>query len=269
MEGERFLCPNCGMPVSPGEINFKTRRAHCDFCDRDIIFPKRNSSASPSAVHALNEAKRFFIEKNFVSAKSCAETAVSMVPDNMCALYVIAYYNAFVASVKRRDSYDSLFKEKLPDAVFEIEEEEMFKELLVKTVLHSCDYEEQIVCKFAEFDDPKELGGFIDVFCPFTISKRATYSWLTPNLADAYAQIAARASIPKTCYALLMSVAKNPDSPLATGQFFLKTKAQNFYQNYLLPIGNILDRIRDGEIKQKFAGVFNKMKADYEEKMNG
>ncbi len=269
MEGEKFLCPNCGMPVEASAMNFKTRRAHCDFCGKEIIFPKRSSTASPNAVHALEEATRFFMEKNYASAKTCAETVVSMVPGNAPALYIIAYYNAFVAPVKNRSSLDRLFKETLPDVEFEIEEEEAFKSLLIKTILYASIYEEEIICKFVEFDDASEAAEFIENFCPFTIAKRTTYTWLTPELVDAFKAISKKAAIPKTWYALLVSVSKNPESPLATGQFYLRTKSANFYNNYLLPVGEILSCISDQTMKTKFVTVFNKLKADFEAKLNG
>lgn len=256
------------MPVPLPSINFKKRRGFCEFCNMDVLFPKKSSTASPNAVHALNEAKRFFLQKNFESARSEAETVVSMAANNVPALYIIAYYNAFVAPVKKRESLDHLFNEVLPEAELEIEEEEMFKELALKTILHTADFHEQIVSKIAEFDDPAEAAEFIEQFSPYVITKSTDIDWFTPKIKEAYMDLTRTANIPKTWYALLVSVSKNPQSPLASGEFFLKTKTQNFYNNYVLPVGEILNAIPNAEIKAKFVAVYKKTRADFEQKMN-
>lgn len=267
MEGEKHICPNCGMPVEASAINFKTRRAFCPWCQHDIIFPKRNSTATPNAVSALNEAYSFFLDKNFESAKNCAERVVSMVPNNVAALYILAYYKAFSAPIKNRSSLDKLFNETLPDAEFEIEEEEMFKELLLKTILHSGQYEEQIISKFVEYDDAKELCDFVENFCPFIIMRTVNTEWFTPNMIKCLKECTKITNIPKTWYALYVSISKNPDSPLLKDTFYLKTKSAHFYKDYILPIGEIFSEIKDEALKRKFMGAFNKTKAEYEQKL--
>ncbi len=266
MEGDKYLCPSCGMPIPASIIDFKTRRAHCDFCGQDVIFPKRTSTASPNAVIALNQARDFFLNGDFKSAVTCAQTAVEMVPNHVAALYIIAYYKAFNADVKNRTSLDKLFNEILPEAEFEAEEEEIFKQLLLKTILHSITYEEQILDKFNAFDDDNELGEFVEQFCPFSISKRVNMDWLTPKLANVYKEISKKTSIPKTCYALYLSLTKNPDSPFVGG-FFLRTKTARYYNEYLLPIGEVFNNISDQAVKTKFVSVYNKVKQQCEEKM--
>ncbi len=267
MEGEKFLCPGCGIQVQADQINLKTRRAHCDFCGQEIVFPKRTSTASPSAVIALNQARDFFLNGDFKSAVSCAQTAVEMVPNHVAALYIIAYYKAFAADVKNRTSLDKVFNEILPDAEFEIEEEEIFKQLLLKTIGHSMAYEEQILDKFVSFDDDAEIGEFAEQFCPYTIAKRDHIDWFTPKLAGIYIQMSKKSSIPKTCYALYLSLTKNPDSPFVSNTFYLATKTKRYYDDYMLPIGEVFNNIGDQAVKAKFVSVYNKAKELCEQKM--
>ncbi len=267
MEGEKHICPNCGMPVEASAINFKTRRAFCPWCQKNVIFPKRNSTASPNAVSALNEAYNFFLEKNFESAKNCAETVVSMVPNNVAALYILAYYKAFSAPIKNRSSLDKLFNETLPDAEFEIEEEEMFKELLLKTILHSGEYEEQIIGKFIEYDDENELCDFVEKFCPFIIARQVNTEWFTQNMVKCLKECSAITNIPKTWYALYVSISKSPDSPILKNTFYLKTKSSRFYSEYILPIGEIFAQIKDETLKKKFVSAYNKVKMEFEQKL--
>lgn len=268
MEAESYKCNACGVLIPANNLNHKTRRAKCIFCGNEMIFPKRNSTASPNAKDALEKGVRFFLEKNFASAKACAETVVSMMPENnLPALYIIAYYNAFIADVKSRTSWDNLFKEDLPDAVMEIEEEEEFKKLLLKTILHSSDYEEKIICKFVEFDDINEAAEFIEQFCPIAISRRSNVDWFTSRLKDAFLKVTKDADIPKTWFSLLTAINKNPDSPIVTGEFYLKTKSKHFYENYVLPVGEIIDSISNKELRVKFLSAYNKVKTDYIDKL--
>ena len=268
MEGEKHLCPCCGQPVPANRIDFKTRRADCEWCGQAIIFPKKSSTASPNAIHALDEATKFFLQKNFDSAKREAETVMSMVSSNVPALYIIAYYNAFIAPVKNRHSLDQLFKETIFEVPFEIEEEEAFKDLILKTILHTCDYHEEIIKRFIEYDTPKEAAEFIEQFSPYVIAKSNNTEWFTEGTREAFKELSKKAVLPKTWYSLLVSISKNPQSPLLTGAFYLKTKSTNFYNNYVLPIGEILKCIQNEEIRNKFLPVYTKMCAEYQQKLN-
>lgn len=255
------------MEIQASRINFKTRRAHCDFCEQDIIFPRRHSTASPNAVIALNQAKEFFLSGDIRSAVASAQTAVEMVPKHVAALYIIAYYKAFATEVKSRVPLDTLFSETLPDAEFETEEEELFKELLLRTAPHSITYEEQILTKFTEYDDPAELAAFAERFCPYAIAKRINTEWFSPSMQTVYQNMTTIANVPKTWYALYQSLSKNPASPLSDNSFYLKTKSARFYQGYVLPIGQLLGKIGDPTLRTKFLSVFNNTKALYERRM--
>ncbi len=268
MEADKYLCPGCGMQIPSTSIDFKTRKAFCEFCGQHVIFPKRTSTASPSAIIALNQARDFFLNGDIKSAVNCAQTAVEMVPNHAAALFIIGYYKAFTADVKNRNSLDNLFNQILPDAEFEVEEEELFKTLMLKTILHTITYEEQILAKFAEYDDAKEIIDFVEQFCPFAIAKRGNMNWLTPRLVEVYKEISSKSSIPKTWYALYLSLTKNPDSPFVSNTFYLETKTQRYYDNYLLPIGEIFNSIGDQAVKGKFVGVYNKVKEQCEQKMS-
>lgn len=263
MESNTYKCNHCGALVPISAIDFKTRKATCTHCWEEVAFPKRTSTASPSATHALNEAKDFFLQANFSSAKTCAETALTMVPKNMPALYIIAYYNAFVAPVKNRGTLDNLFKTVIQDADFEVEEEEMFKELIIATMLHSMEYEEQIIDRFNAFDNPQEIADFMEKYCPVAIAKRTSCEWFTKGLADLYLAVSAKAKIPKTLFALLKSIEKGEDSPIRNDSFYLKTKSLNYYNNYVVPIGKILEGYCDGEWRVKFVNAFKKTEAKF------
>ena len=192
MEANEFICSHCGTSLTSANVDMKTRRGICPMCGCEVSFAKKHSTASPNAVLALEEGFRLFLSGNFESARTCAETAISMTEKNVAALFIVSYYKAFRAPVKNTKSLYELFNDILPDAEFDIEEEEMFKQCVIRTINNTLGFEEQLLAKFVEFDDPNELGQFVEAFCPFAINARQTYSWLTPRMMSLYLEITKR-----------------------------------------------------------------------------
>lgn len=268
MEGQRYLCPGCGSPIPSEKINFKTREATCDFCGLHFVFPKKHSTASPNAIIALNEAFHLFSNGSFESAKDSAQTALSMTTNNVAALFIVGYYDAFSAPIKNSKSLDRLFLEVLKDAEFEIEEEEMFKKLLIKTLKHSSEYEKPIINKFLEYDDSKELGEFVDQFSPIAILTKTNFDLFDKELFDMYKRVFKKTHIPKTLYAFTSFLVKCGDSPLVSNTFFLKTKAKRIYDEYILPLGELFASNSRNEMEEKIYNSFIKIKNDYYQKLS-
>ena len=257
MEANLYLCPHCGTAFDSSRLDMKTRRGVCAMCGCEVVFPKRHLTASPNAVLALEEGTRLFLSGNFESAKTCAETAISMSRDNVSALYIANYYKAFRAEVKNSRGLDDLFNRIIPDAEMEIEEEEMFKQCVIKTIAHSKEYEQQLISRFVEYDDANELGEFVEAFCPFAIMSRQSFAWLTPAMLALYLEVTKKTNIPKTWYALYTALLKNPDSPFVGNTFFLKTKTERIKHEIVEPIGEIFNAIKDGAMKAKFTSAYN------------
>lgn len=267
MEGEKYRCQGCGSEIPSNLINFKTRHATCPWCGLEVVFPKRHSTASPNAQIAIEEAYNLFMSDNFDSSLKCAEHALTMVNTSAVATFIIDYYKSFVAFNKNTKSIESFFLNKLPNFDFEIEEEEMLKNMLYRKALKVGVYEEQILEKFEEYDDSKELSEFVENFSPILIGKRENFNWLTSNMIEVYKKITRKTSIPKTWYALYSSLVKNPESPLQNDSFYLKTKTNRIYIECILPIGEILNLIEDSNYKEKFSKGYLKIKTVYELKM--
>ena len=268
MEGEKYRCQGCGSEIPSNLINFRTRHATCPWCGLEVVFPKRHSSASPNAQIAIEEAYNLFMNDNFDSSLKCAEHALAMVNTSVVAAFIVDYYKSFVAINKNSKSIESFFINKLPEYEFEIEEEEMLKNMLCKKALKVSLYEENILTKFNEYDDTKELSEFVEKFSPILITKREDFNWLTENMINVYKSITKKTSIPKTWYALYSSAVKNHESPLQNGLFYLKTKTQRIYSECIVPIGEILDLIKEEDYKEKFSKGYLKIKKVYELKMN-
>ncbi len=267
MEGEKYRCQGCGSEIPSSMINFKTRSAKCPWCGLDVTFPKKHSTASPNAQYAIEEAYNLFMAGSFDSSLKCAEHALTMVNNSVIASFIIDYYKSFVATTKNSKIIEEFFLNRLENIEFEVEEEEMFKNILCKKAFKVEKFEEQVLKKFSEYDDTKELGEFVERFSPSLILKRENFDWLTHSMVDIYKNVTRRVAIPKTWYALYISVVKNPDSPLQNGTFFLKTKTNRIYNDCVVPIGEIFDLITDEVNKVKYSKAYIKVKTVYESKM--
>lgn len=268
MEAQKHHCQGCGSEIPADMINFKTREATCPWCGLHVVFPKRHSTASPNAAIALEEGSKLFLEGHYQNAADCAKSVLTMATDNAAALFIESYYNAFVHEPKNSKAIERVLREVLPNCEFEIEEEEYFKKFLIKTVKHTSEYLYEIVNKFYEYDDAKELGEFMDNFVPYALNLKQDLNWFTPDMCKLLVDVTKKCDCPKTWFALYNQILKNPESPLSDGSFFLKTRTERVYNGYLLPVGEIFKNIRDNALKAKFGGAWQKAKAAYEAKMN-
>ena len=152
------------------------------------------------------------------------------------------------------------------------EEVEALMQLFLASPKRLVDFEEKIIKMIAtnyqsEKQIPKLLT-FFDQLCPYFIANRTSYTFLTPDLASMYQELASVCDIPKTCYSLYNAIAKIPDSPVVNDSFFLKVKCQNFYNNFVLPIGEIMKAMKTPEQRQKFSGAFETRRAQFKAKMD-
>lgn len=267
MEGEVFTCPQCGASIPAQYIDFKARTANCPFCENFVTFPRKQINGSAGVQRDLENAIRFFNDKNFDLARNYAERALSVSYDNVVALFIMAYHRAYYAATKSRSDLEKFFKETLPGVEADPEEIEMFKGLLLKCILHVSDYEENILGKFLETLPDAELAEFVEGFSPYIINKRVNIDWFTPRMCDIYAEITKKVDIPKTWYALFQQISTNPDSPEPENTFYLKTKTQRFYDSFVCGIGKIYSGIINENFKAKFCGALDKKKQIYFAKM--
>ena len=267
MEAEKYICPGCGASLSANQIDRKTRTGTCHFCGLTVRFAKKHSANSPSVQVALEEGVRLFLAGNFDSARSCAENVLTMSRNNAAALFIVNYYRSYAAEVKDSRLMASFFRETWDDCLFEVEEEEFCKQMILKSIMHSGEFEKEILSKFNDYDDASEITEFTESFSPMLIMRQKNIDWFTPEMAEIYQSLTDKTNLPKTWYALYAGITKNPDSPYPGNQFFLKTKTQRFYHDYVLRVGQIFSHIKDPVLKQKYGGAYLKAKADIESKM--
>ncbi len=123
------------------------------------------------------------------------------------------------------------------------------------------DYEEQMLTLIVENmqapEDRPELEAFIEKVSPYCIAKYPSEDFLTEDRCSLYCDIAANCNIPKTCFALLKGIEKNPDSPYVTGTFYMKARTQYFFDNYVKRVGKVIEAMKNSEVKPKFVNAYN------------
>lgn len=265
MDALVFHCSGCGAAV---DVDIKTRKGHCEWCGNTVTFPRKAFNTNAATTDELALCVRCFTEKRFGDAKVHADNVLAVAIDNAPALYARAYYEAYSAVNKNSHRISEFFK-RLEDIELDVEEVEMLSRMFISTV-YKLEYNEEGALKWAAANlKGTELNSFVDSLSPALIAKRTSIDFFTPELAELYKQIAAECSIPKTCYALLQAITKNPASPYPNKQFFLKTKTQRFYQDFAVPVGEIIKNMASQELRDKFYRVYQSTLEDFKNKMNG
>ena len=266
MDAQVYKCPGCGQAIQFQNVDFKTRRAHCDWCENDVVLPRSEINTSDKVINDLKNAVRFFKDKNFDSAHRFAESILSTAVDNAVGLFILGYCKAFVATIKNRDFLEKFFFETLGTLEFDEEELSAFKEVLLTVIPHVIDYEEPILSALLA-QDPEGIVEFTEAFSPFAIMRRVNISWVNDNIFGLYKEITSRGDIQKTWYALYTAMVKNPDSPYQGG-FFLKTKTARFYNDFVMRVEDVFQGIQDEKLRAKFLGAFLNKKQEFITKMN-
>lgn len=267
MDAQSYQCPNCGQALSAFNIDFKTRHAHCDWCNTDSFLTRSSVNSSDKVLNEQKNAVRFFLDKNFDGANRYAEMILNTAIDNAVGLFIVAYYKAFIAPVKSRNLLQKFFTETLETIDFDAEELGAFEELCIAAGSHVGEYEESILSTVLSCD-PRGVVAFTDAFSPFVIVKRYNMDWCNERIFNVYEQITRLGNIPKTWYALFVAIAQNPDSPYSGNTFYLKTKTARFYNEYVLRVGKVFEGIQDEKLRVKFNGAFLNKKQEYISKMD-
>ena len=256
MDFAGLQCHGCGST----NVTFapKQRILRCNQCGNEEYYSRSTLNASGKVAYSRRNAMQFFKEGRMDDARHCAVDVLNISMDNAPALYILAYYDEFAA--RKPDSMKHFFNQ-MADIPLEYDEVRDICSLLMTSAYNLGDFEEDVIRLLAlnmqSQDDARELCTVIDSICPYLISKRTSAAYLTDRLADMYRELAGHCGIPKTCFALLKSIETNPDSPYSGNTFYLKAKAQYFYENYIVNVGRVLHGINNPELKKKFIGTYN------------
>lgn len=268
--GEKFdtlVCSGCGS--TKVVLDPRTRIITCDQCGKEEKYTRRKLNANGKVINARENAIKFFIDGNYSDAKHYAQEVLNMAIDNAPALYITAYCEDVVN--KKRGNMTRFF-DTLQEIPLEFDEVEEVMKLFLASPYCLIDFEARLIEFIARNTDlsrdRKQMSDFFDQICPYFIGKRATISSFDPELLEMYEELATEVGIPKTVYALVSSIQKNPDSPFANNQFFLKSKVQIFYDSFVTPVGKIVDRMMDDDYKPKLQAAYNKLHEVYKNEAN-
>ena len=255
-------CPGCGS--SDVLFDPKSRILTCKQCGKKQTYARATLNKNSKVLYAGQNAVNFFSDGKYYDAKHFAQEVLDISMDNASALFIMAYYDEFVEG---RNGAMRLFFNQIIDVALEYDELKTLRQLILASAYRLADYEEKIIELVAKNmqgeEDIPELQDFFDRICLYFISKRTSTVFFNMNLIEMYKDLAEHCGIPKTCYALLKAIESNPDSPYTDNSFYMKAKAEYFYNHFVLPVGEIIEKMSENEYKEKFLSVFNTKKQKY------
>ncbi len=265
MDAMSFLCSGCGQPL---DIDFKTRKGICAWCGTVNTFPRKVFNSSDKVEADIKSCLRCFSEQRYADARKHAEDVLTVAVDNVPALFVRAYYDAFLDENKVAWRMEEFFNQ-IRTIEMDAEEIEPTATLFRTTAVKLEAYEGRVLTWADHNLAGSELCNFAEMFFVPLLMKKTNINFFTRDLCDTLKSIAAKCSIPKVCYALLAAIKNNPDSPYPENRFFLKTKTQRFYDEFVVPLGGIIQAMESQGLRDKFYPVYQKQKEDLKIKMGG
>lgn len=257
MEMEGMQCHGCGS--TNVVFDPKRRILICNQCGKEEYYSRATLNANGKVVFSRRNAIRCFTDGKLDDARHYAMEVMNISMDNAPAMYILAYYDEFTA--RKPDSMKRFFQQ-IKDVALEYDEVTDLRGLLLASAYNLADYEEEVIHLIAvnmqSPEDAQALCEFVDTLCPYLIGKRTSASFMTKDLTEMYQELAGHCSIPKTCFALLKAIDTNPDSPYTDNSFYLKAKAQYFYEHYVASVGTVVSAISDSSLKGKFSAVYQK-----------
>ncbi len=259
-------CHGCGS--SNVIFDPKNRILRCNQCGKEEYYSRATLNSNGKVVFGKQNAMSFFVEGKYNEARHYAMDVLNISMDNAPAMYIISFVDEFVMG-KAGDM--KKFFDQIKTVPLEYEEVKGLRELIWASAYRMMDYEKEIIelitANMQSKEDLGDLTDFLDKICPYFISKRPSSEYLNPELAEMYKELAGHCGVPKTCFALLKSIAENPDSPMANNSFFLKAKARYFYDNYVSVVGDILKNMSESDFKQKFLQAFDQKQKQFLEQL--
>ena len=230
--------------------------------------PKTVIINGPDVQGILDNAVAAFAAKDFASAVNGANEVLSSDAKNLPAGFIIAFNEQVFK--KRMHQIDQFFANvpALPGAI-SAEDLDKLCQLFMVGRLKLADYEAQILNLL--YTNGQEMGPaavckFVDGFSPNIIAARSNAAFLSGDLLDAYMKLSAFCSIPRTCFALLGAIESNPDSPLKNGAYYLTGKNKKFFDEFVTPVGEIVNKMRSEKNRPQFQQAFADKSRVYRQK---
>lgn len=233
--------------------------------EKTVIINQVGGDVQENIEHAFSA----FMKHDFKNAMLSAEKVLQAQNDCVPARYILAFYQTCVQNTSHREALKVFFAEQ-EKKTLSAEDIKLIKNMFLASGTHLSAYESAALRIVLQAEDTDaNVCAFADLFCPKLIAKQTSVDYFTPELQSVYTELATRCSVPKTCYALLAAVNTNPDSPVPQDDFYLKSKAKAFHDRYFLPVGNIINSMKDGNLRGKFRSAYQNELTKFERKMLG
>ena len=230
--------------------------------------PKTVIVNGPDIQGITDNAVAAFVAKDFNSAVKGATEVMASDAQNIPAGFIVAFNEQVF---KRKANQLDRFFDNVPKLPGSISSEDMEKlcRLFSAGRLKLADYETQVLeLVYASGNElgPAAVCKFVDEFSPNIIASRSDARFMSAELVDAYMKLSAFCSIPKTCFALLGAIDSNPASPLKNGAYYLTGKSKKFFDEYVTPVGAIIDNMRSEKNRPQFQKAFADKSRNYRQK---
>lgn len=258
-------CRGCGS--SNVTLDPRTRRLICNQCGKEEQYTRATINSSGKVVFGKENAMKYFLEGNISNARHYAMEVLNIAKDNIPAMYIIAYSDE---CVERKDGELKAFFYNLK-RIEDVEYSEVMEiQKLFKASARFLDDFETDIIEFMAMnlpgeEDKADLVKFIDEICPYFIKRRHSSNFLSGKLLEMYVDLARHCDVPKICLSLIKAITENPDSPYNGSTFYLKAKTKYFYDNFVIPVGDVVDAMSTKELREKFKAAYKNIKMKYEE----
>lgn len=269
MQGNGIVCYGCGS--SNVEYDKTDRKIVCYQCGRRESFSRATLNQKSGVVRAKENALKFFKSGKYENAAHYAREALNILEDSVPALFVISFYDEFVA---HKMGYMARFFRDVAEIPLLFEETEELRDLILAASPRLLDFEKEIIVLISKnmnaSEDRPLLLRFFDELLPYFIKKRGSIDFFSKEQVELYHDLARHCGLPKTCFALLSSIETNPDSPYFSQAFYLQERTRYFYLNFVVPVGSVIrsmDEEFGAEFKSKLLAVYAKKKKKFEHDM--
>ena len=262
MEGTSMQCHGCGST----NVTFdpKHRILICNQCGKQEFYSRATLSANSKVIYAKQNAIAFFADGHYDTARNYAQDVLNIFIDSAPALYILAFFDEFIQG---RNGALFQYFQKMNSIALEYNEVNDLMTLYLASPYKLMDFEADVIrtiaVNFQSEEDAPALCEFIDKLCPYLISKWPSMNYLSKEIVEIYQELTDHCGIPKTCFALIDSIQKNPDSPYSNNTFFLKPKCRYFFDNFVRPIGIVIQAMNNSELKGKFVMAYNQRVQQY------
>ena len=267
MDMQALECPGCGSTNI--QFDAKTRRVICNQCGASNTYSRTTLNASGKVVYGKRNAVTNFLDAKFDLARHYALDVLNISLDHVPSLFIVAYCDEFREG---RNGEMQRFFSQIQSVQIEYDELVDLRQLFMASIQRMQEYEDEVIELLGKNmqapEDAQELMEFLDKFCPYLISKRTSSAFLGGDLLKQYKEAVQRYGIPKTCFALLKSIDTNPESPYVGNTFYLRAKAEYFFEHYVKAVGEILSLMPEGAYKEKFLRAYQQKVSQYQQSMN-